>query len=193
VSSYKRCILLPVLAIVACIGGSAALAGSHGTPTILPSAKFARLPGGWRAFDREFGLLTRRGGDVESYALSWPYRRNSFGWANSMPRNAIAIEVLLLRTSADGSRINLCLHTPHLGGFPPIRRLPLRLPRTTGDRLEGAPNVPEYRVFGRIDDMYNVDLRVDVNNPRPTPAMLRTAQKVVAAIAFPDWPRRRHC
>jgi hypothetical protein len=92
-----------------------------------------------------------------------------------------------------GLRINLCLHTPHLADAPPIRRLPLRLSRTTGSRLEGAPDVPEYRVFGRMGEMYNVDLRVDINDPHPTRSMLRAAQQVVSGLRFPVWPRRRTC
>jgi hypothetical protein len=54
-----------------------------------------------------------------------------------------------------------------------VRRLPLQLPKTTTDRLEGAPNVPEYRVFDRIADSYNIDLWVDINNRQPTAATLR--------------------
>ncbi len=156
-------------------------------------AKFTRLPHAWRAFGNDFGLLTRSGGNVESYALSWAYKPNSLGWAGAMPRNAIAVQVLLLRTRPDHLRINLCLHTPQLGGFPEIRRFPLRLPRATGSRLEGAARVPEYRVFGRIGDMYNVDLRVDINNATPTTAMLRSAQRVVDELRFPTWPRRDRC
>jgi hypothetical protein len=182
--------LLGAFAIVACPLADAA-AGIQ--PIVLKPATFTRLPRGWHAFDRDFGVLTRSGGDVESYALSWAYKPNSFGWANAMPRNAIAVQVLLLRSGPAYQQINLCLHTPHLASFPEIRRLPLRLPRTTGSRLEGAPRVPEYRIFGRYDEMYNVDLRVDISNAMPTKAMLRTAQRIAAGLRFPAWPRRRSC
>jgi len=156
-------------------------------------ARFARLPSGWRAFDNDFGLLTPRGADVSSYALSWAYEPGSHGWANAMPRKGIAVSVILIRRASSGVRVNLCRSAPHLGGFPKIRRLPLRLPRTPAGRLEGAPNVLEYRIFGRMDESYNVDLRVDVNDLHPGAAMLRTAQRVVAGIRFPVWPRRARC
>ena len=159
-------------------------------PIVVHAATFTHRPSGWRFSDRDFDVLTRRGADVESVAFSFrPYR---FGWALRMPRNGVAVTVHLIRRSAD-PRANLCRSVPHWPDSPPIRRLPLRLPRTTTDRLEGAPRVVEYRVFGRLDDSYNVDLRVDVNRLRPTRAMLRRAQAVVAGIRFPHWPRPSRC
>jgi hypothetical protein len=163
------------------------------TPISLAPAKFTSVPLGWHAFDDDVGALTRNGGETGSYALSWNYSPRPGGWASVMPRRGIAVQMLLLRRRPDGLRINLCLHTPHLRDSPPIRRLPLRLPATTGSRLEGAPRVLEYRVFGRIGDMYNVDLRVDVNDPHPTRSMLRAARQVVSGLRFPVWPRRRSC
>jgi hypothetical protein len=194
----RRLVLLlspALLVALAHAGGDSARAGlgPASRQIALAPAKFTSQPRGWRAFDDDFGVLTRRGVAVESYALSWAYRPNSFGWAGAMPRNAIAVHVLLLRTRPGRLRINLCLHTPHLADFPAIRRLPLHIPATTGSRLEGAPSTPEYRVFGRMGDMYNVDLRVDINNLSPTTAMLRTAQRVVSALRFPTWPRRERC
>jgi hypothetical protein len=121
------------------------------------------------------------------------YKPGPFGWANSMPAGAIAVNVILIRRAAGRSSANLCGRAPHLPGFPRIRRLPLRLPRTTTDRQEGQPRVPEYRVFGRMDDSYNVDLHVDVNSLHPSPNMLRAAQTVVSGIRFPSWPRLRSC
>jgi hypothetical protein len=53
--------------------------------------------------------------------------------------------------------------------------------------------VLEYRVFGRLDESYNVDLRVDINSIHPTPTMMRTAQTVVSGIRFPRWPRLKRC
>jgi hypothetical protein len=162
-------------------------------PLFVQPATFTRLPRGWRAFQDVAGLLTRSGADVNSYALSWAYKPNPYGWANQMPRNAIAVNAILSRRSPGTSHTNLCWKTPHLPGFPRIGRLPLRLPQTTSHRQEGQPNIPEYRIFGRIDESYNVDLRVDINNPHPTAAMLRRAETVVSHIRFPAWPRLRRC
>jgi hypothetical protein len=150
-----------------------------------PPAKFTHVPHGWRAFDRDLAVVSSHGGGVQSYALSWAYRPSPFGWANRMPRNAIAVSVILIRDSRCGAL--------HRGDFPAIKRFPLRLPRTTRDRQEGRPDIPEYRVFGRIGESYNVDLRVDVNNIRPSRAMLRVAQRVVDGIHFPKWPRPARC
>src|SRR5438105_7663483 len=135
---------------LAVVAGAAA--GSK--PLVVPGAKFRELPPGWRAFDSDFTYLTRRGASINTYALSWPYRQNPTGWAPNMPRNAIAVSVILIRRSLDPGT-NLCLRTPHERDFPP-RRLPLRLPRTTTHRLEGEPGVLEYRVFGRIGESYAV-------------------------------------
>jgi hypothetical protein len=160
-------------------------------PTVT-AAEFTRLPEGWRAFDDGFGVLTSDGVSVESYALSWAYEPDSSGWANRMPRNATAISVLLLRRPPDG-KTNLCRSAPELSGFGRIRRLPLVLPKTTRDRQEGAPSVLEYRVFGRMDESYNVDLRVAVKSPHPSAKVLRRAQSVVDHIRFPRWPRPKRC
>jgi hypothetical protein len=178
------------VAAVALAVAAAVLAQSK--PIVVHGATFAYRPHGWRVFDRDFAYLTRRGADVESVALSWPYRPNQFGWATRMPPNGVAVTVHLIRRSAD-PRANLCGGVPHWPGAPRIRRLPLRLPSTTSDRLEGAPGVLEYRVSGRMDESYNVDLRVDVNRLRPTRVMLRRAQAIVSAIRFPRWPRPKRC
>ena len=163
----------------------AALGTAPGRSETGPSAKFTRVPHGWRAFDRDFAVLSSRGGSVQSYALSWAYKPGPFGWANRMPRNAIAVSVILIRDSR--------CRALHLGGSPAITHLPLRLPTATRDRQEGQPNIPEYRVFGRMGESYNVDLRVDINNVRPSHAMLSVAQSVVDGIHFPKWPRPARC
>jgi hypothetical protein len=157
------------------------------------AAKFAYVPVGWKTFDRDFALLHRRGADVESYALSWAYTPNSLGWASRMPPNAIGVHVILIRRSPTNPTANLCGQTPHLPNFPLIRRFPLVLPHTTAATQEGEPNIPEYRVFGRFDDFYNIDLRVDINRVHPTPAMLQLAQHVVSGLRFPRWPLSTDC
>jgi hypothetical protein len=157
------------------------------------AAKFAYVPVGWKTFDRDFALLHRRGADVESYALSWAYTPNSLGWASRMPPNAIGVHVILIRRSPTNPTADLCGQTPHLPNFTLIRRFPLVLPHTTAATQEGEPNIPEYRVFGRFDDFYNIDLRVDINRVHPTPAMLQLAQHVVSGLRFPRWPLSTDC
>jgi hypothetical protein len=159
-------------------------------PIVVHAATFSYRPRGWHFSDRDFDVLTRRGANVGSNAFSFkPYR---YGWALRIPPNGIAVTVLLIRRSPN-PRANLCGRTAHFPDYPPIRRLPLRLPTTTTATLDGAPNVREYRVFGRFDESYNVDLRVDIKRLRPTRAMLRRAQAIVDGIRFPRWPRPKRC
>ena len=175
-----------------------ALVGSTGSPAsdnriVVQPAKFTNLPRGWKAFDSDFGFLTSRGANAYSYALSWRWQPNSFGWATQMPRGAIAVTVSLIRRSPGKTKTNLCLHVPRLSDSPKIRRLPLQLPATTPYRLEGEPGVIEYRVFGRMDDSYDVDLRVDVNSRHPSETQRQSAQNVVSHLRFPTWPRKKRC
>ncbi|MDQ1459974.1 MAG: hypothetical protein QOI08_1458 [Actinomycetota bacterium] len=156
-------------------------------------AKFTYVPGGWRVFDRDYAPLTRRGADVESYALSWAYKPNPNGWANRMPPNTIGVNVILIRRTTTNPRANLCGETPHLAAYPPIPHFPLMLPKSTAATQEGEPNIAEYRVFGRFDDLYNIDLRVDINRAHPTRAMLQLAQRVVSGLRFPRWPLLTNC
>jgi hypothetical protein len=120
-----------------------------------PIVSFARLPAGWRRF----------AGDPGAYALSWRYRPNSSGWAPSMPRDGIAVQVFF----PDGKA--------HL---PPLK---LVMPQRRATTLEGAPDTPEYRIRGRVAGR-DVEVWVDIRRPRPTAAQLRLAQRVLSALRF---------
>ena len=159
---------------------------------LVQPAKFTHLPTGWEKLPTTPAVLTPAGADTESTALSWHYKPSSFGWATGMPRNGIAVNVILMRGTS-GPRINLCHDTPHVHGSPKIKNFPLQLPSRANGALEGATNVPEYRIFGRLDNSYNIDLRVDIKNRQPTVRMLRTAQAIVGRIHFPLSPRPIHC
>jgi hypothetical protein len=121
-----------------------------------PIVSFAQLPAGWRQFASD-----GRG----AYALSWRYHPNSFGWATSMPRNGIAVQVLFPN------------ETPR---YPRLKLVMRRSPATT---LEGAPDTPEYRIHGRIDG-HDVEVWVDIRRPHPTQKQLRLAQRAVSAVRF---------
>lgn len=164
-------------------------------PVVVQPAKFISVPAGWSVWDDDFEFLTRSGATADSYALSWRYKQpNSFGWASDIPRNGIAVSVLLVRRAPGRDRsVNLCHDTPHLAHSPKIRSLPLRIPMTTKHRLEGTSDVLFYRVLGRMGELYNVELHVAIKNLRPSPALLRRAQLVVSSIQFPKWPRLQRC
>ena len=190
---------LSVVVLVVLAGGAAtanaALRHAQGSAAlVVPAPRFVRLPGGWRQFNDAPDLLTRRGANASAYALSWPYHANSLGWAGSMPRDGIAVSVYLIRREVGAATgLNLCRYTPHLSAYPLVRKLPLHLPSTTTATLEGAPKIPEYRVFGRISESYNVEVRIDINDPRPGAALLSAAQRAVSAISFPRWPNKDRC
>jgi hypothetical protein len=171
--------------LIVAFAAAAASAGTRVRP-----ATFGSVPNGWSVLDGDYGFLTPRGASAGSTALSWRYKLGPVGWATEFPHHGIAVIVLLLRTWAEKATGNLCGRTPHYADYP-LRRLPLRLPRTTVDRFEGPPAVPEYRIFGRIDDSYNFEVRVDINERQPTAALFGAAQRVVSNIRFPVWPH--HC
>jgi len=120
-----------------------------------PVVSFAQLPSGWHAFKASNG----------AYALSWRYRPNSSGWAPSMPRNAIAVNVFF---PSEAPR------------YPPLRLVMPKAPATT---LEGAPDTPEYRIHGRVNGR-DVEVWIDIRRPNPTQTQLRLARRVVSAIRF---------
>ncbi len=59
--------------------------------------------------------------------------------------------------------------------------------------FEGADDIPEYRIFGRIGESYNFEVRVVIDRHRPTRTLLANAQRVVSAIRFPHWPTPARC
>jgi hypothetical protein len=184
-----------VLAAVSLAGGGApAEAGARPAALVVPAPRFARLPPGWTQLTSGPVELTRRGANAYVVALSWPYRLDSGGWASAIPRDGIAVQVFLIRRESGVSRgLDLCLVTPHLDAYPLVTTLPLRLPRTTRDTLEGSRGIPEYRIFGRLGESYDFEVRVDVNRRHPTARRLRLARAAVAAIRFPRWPNRARC
>ena len=121
-----------------------------------PTVSFAHLPSGWHQF----------AGDPGIYALSWRHRQDAlFGWAGSMPRDGIAVQVLFPNEKA------------HL---PPLKLVMPRLPATT---LESAPDTPEYRIQGRIAGR-DVEVWIDIRRRHPTEKQLRVAQRVVSTLRF---------
>lgn len=117
-----------------------------------PRVVFSVLPHGWSKQD--------------AYALSWRYRPNAMGWAPSMPRDGIAVTVIVLGK-------------PRVG-YPPLR---LRMPRRPFGMLEGAADTPEYRIVGSVLGR-DVEIRVDIRRVKPTGEQLRKAQRVVSGIRF---------
>lgn len=120
-----------------------------------PIVSFAELPAGWHQFS----------GNSGAYALNWRYRPNSSGWAPSMPRNGIAVQVFFPNEAPR---------------YPTLR---LVMPRSPATTLEGAQDTPEYRIHGRIDGR-DVEVWIDIRRPHPTQRQLRIAQRAIAAIRF---------
>lgn len=161
-------------------------------PVIRPATASA-LPAGWRQFTEMPHLLTPKGAAVETIITSWHWRIGSgLGPGDAIPANGIMIGIELLRAPAGDAKVNLCRTAPRLRGYP-ARPLPLRLPTTTTAIFEGAPSIHEYRVFGRYDDSYNYEVRVDINDPHPSKQTLSRTQRIVSSISFPDWPTPTTC
>jgi hypothetical protein len=125
-----------------------------------PIVSFAKLPTGWHTFSSRPGV----------YALNWRYRPNPQGWATSMPRNGIAVQVFFPNES------------PHYGS------LRLVMPQSPATTLEGAPDTPEYRIHGRVAGR-DVEVWIDIRNPHPTRTQLRLAQRATSALRF-SWNKR---
>jgi hypothetical protein len=133
---------------------------AHAPPPLI--ASFAHVPAGWHQFAwHQFA----NNGNRSAYALSWDYHLGSRGWATVMPLNGIAVTVLFPNDTAHYPRLSLLLP---------------RLPTTT---LEGAPDTPEYRIYGRVNGR-DVEVWVDIRRPRPTEKLRRLAQRLVAAVRF---------
>jgi hypothetical protein len=125
-------------------------------PTPPVAVSFADLPRGWR----QSGTL-----GLDGFATSWPYNPGPRGWAAAIPVNGIVVQVFFVRDN------------------PPHPPLELRLPATTRFALDGAPDVREYRISGRIRG-HNVEVWADIRSRSPSRRLLRTAQRVVSALRF---------
>jgi hypothetical protein len=70
----------------------------------VPPPTFSHLPPKWRAFATP-GDLTPRGAQAGVFATSWPYRLTTVaGPAGSMPRDAVLVNVFLIRSNPGKQR-----------------------------------------------------------------------------------------
>ena len=148
--------IVTALALIFALGCTAGFAIAS---TVPPQTSFERLPSGWSLPRDEVN---------GAVALSWRYRHSSNGWANSMPKNGIAVSVSF---------------PPGLPAGVKYRPLKLVLPKKPAATLEGAPDTPQYRIHGRIYG-HNVEIWVSIRRPTPTRTQLSEAQRVVSAIRF---------
>jgi hypothetical protein len=122
-----------------------------------PAASFVDLPHGWHAYrDAQ-----------DSTALNWRWRPNSNGWAASMPRGGIAVNVYFP-------------HPQQKQHYGPLR---LVLPKRPSTLLEGTRDTPEYRIYGRVHG-FDVNIFVDIRRVHPSRADLRSARLVAFKIRF---------
>jgi hypothetical protein len=158
----------------------------------VPPPRFSHLPPRWRSFATS-GDLTPRGAQSGVFATSWPYRLTTVdGPGGSIPPNAILVNVSLIRSNPGNGPAASAAEHPTSPATSLIHTLPLRLPTTTTATLDGTA-WPEYRVFGRLGNSYNVEVRVDISNRHPSAELLRLARLAVAAIEFPRWPTPTTC
>jgi hypothetical protein len=118
-----------------------------------------------------------------TWAATTPYRDawNAFpqGTLASLSRDGILVWVSLSRfADPAGAR----------AGFP-VRPRPYRLDDfDVLTRWEGqVRDLPEYRLWTRVEGQYDVDLRVYFGRPDPTEDMLAGAQDELDRLTLPDW------
>jgi hypothetical protein len=145
------------------------------------SGTFKSLPPGWHEYDEAVQRIGPCHVVANTLASSWHAdRADVHGWASSMPRDAIAITVSLIGPPLPEDKLD--------ARYPPITKVPVRLPATTVSTLEGFPQMPEYRGFRRAAD-YLLEVRAVINNPEPGRRLLREARGVVSRLQLPDWPK----
>ena len=164
------------------------------SPMVVPPVTLPALPKGWTALSSVPFLLQPGGTQAQTIITSWGYRAAPGpGPAAEIPPGGIMIQVFLLRSQDYGSpKVNLCATTPKTPEYPPLTP-PLTLPRTTTHTLEGAPGVKEFRIFGRYRDVYDFEIRADIDTRRPLGPRWFTAEAVVHGLRFPTWPLRQTC
>lgn len=165
------------------------------SPAVVAPVRLPKLPAGWTAWSARPFLLTPHGAEAETIITSWGYRFSAPGPGpgNVIPPGGILIDVMLLRTNVDSShRVNLCSTAPVMPGHPRLTP-PLTLPRATAADFQGTPRVKEFRVFGRYRNLYNFEVRVDIDTRRPVGPRWSVAERVVSGLRFPNWPTRRSC
>jgi hypothetical protein len=159
------------------------------SPVVLPP-----LPAGWTLVANSGQhLKSAKNTNVETLITSWRYHPTSNGPASVIPPGGIMIGVTLSRDQRYGARkLDLCETTARLPQFPP-RSLPLTLPRTTSDTLDGQPHVEEFRVLGRYRDSYNFEIRVDIDARRPIGPRWAQAETITRRLRLPRWPVAKAC
>jgi hypothetical protein len=118
-----------------------------------------------------------------TWAATIPYRDswNAFPQRTleSLPRDGVLVWVSLSRFAEPTGR---------RAGFP-VR--PRRYRLDDFDVLPGwegqVRDLPEYRLWTRVDGQYDVDLRVYFGRPRPTRETLARAQEELDRLDLPEW------
>lgn len=194
-SSACRAVHGTRLATVALAAALAASASAAPVATVVGPVMLPKLPAGWTAWSARPNLLRPHGTYVQTSITSWGYRFTAPGpgAGAAIPPGGVYISVELLRSQAPHSPgVNLCSTAPVEPGHP--RRMPpLTLPKTTTDTFEGTPHVKEYRVFGRYHNLYNFEVRADIDTRRPIRTRWAAAERIVSRLRFPKWPTRPRC
>lgn len=159
-----------------------------GTAHTVPPPSFAALPEGWTQFDDGGAELTRHGASTDAYATSWNFDPASgVGPAGDVPDDGAIVRVLLLRRSGTGqANASLCRTVPASRAYPSIAGLPLQIADMTRGRLEGAPDVVEYRFQGTQQRDYRVEVRVELAPDADRAA----AQQALNSLRLPRWGDR---
>jgi hypothetical protein len=164
------------------------------SPPVAAPVALPPLPAGWTVVAHSGRRLRSTSNtNVQTLITSWRYHPTYNGPASVIPPGGIMFDVTLSRDQSYGARkLDLCETTARLSQFPP-RSLPLTLPRTTSDTLDGQPHVKEFRVLGRYRDSYNFEVRVDIDTRRPIGPRWALAEAITRRLHFPRWPVVKAC
>lgn len=160
--------------------GSLAVEPGDFYPGMVEPARFSERPG-WHVGASGPDEADADGEFTTSWAATIPY---ADGW------NALPPFRTLERLPRDG--IVIWLGLSRTNRFPPpkeARKAPFQLDDFERvDLWEGqVRDLPEYRLWGTVDEDTRLDLRVYFGRPDPTPAMLAEAQASLDGLRLPDW------
>ncbi len=153
------------------------------------------------AFPTRAGWYTGNSGRMETQAQGdWVT-----SWASTIPYtdewNALPPQRTLDRLPKDGIVIWLALErnsrfppsSTDSSEYPPLIT-PIGLDQfERQDGWEGQTRgIPQYVLWGKIDDQYHVDLRVFLGTRNPSQETIANADRILASIRFPTWPPWEH-
>jgi hypothetical protein len=137
---------------------------------------------GWHVGDSGTQSVLADGNFLSAWASTIPYRDTwDAAHANetleALPGDGIVIWIGITRTNRFAPR------GPAV--TPPLRIADFERRAAWEGQVR---DLPEYLLWARVDDEYELDARVFFGRPEPTAAMVHEADAMLAGLRLPDWP-----